>query len=101
MPLTELYLPVAVALGVGFLIGLQREHSARQPSEKGKAPLAGVRTYPLVALLGALSVLVGRTIGFWIVGAAFLAILIPVAIAYAKDIRSEGDRGITSEVALL
>jgi uncharacterized membrane protein YhiD involved in acid resistance len=39
--------PLAIALGLGLLVGLQREWAAAQ--------VAGIRTFPLVTILGALT----------------------------------------------
>jgi uncharacterized membrane protein (DUF4010 family) len=90
-----------VALGVGFLIGLQREQSAAAEREIDRSLLGGVRTYPLVALVGALCVLLAARFGAWTVGAGFISFMIPVGLAYADDLRHNRDRGITSEVALV
>lgn len=92
------FLSLLVALGIGFIIGLQREQSA---AGEGGQPLAGVRTYPLVALIGALSTLLSVRLGAWLVGAAFAALMVPLGLAYADDLRRDRDRGITSESALV
>lgn len=92
---------LAVALGVGFLIGLQREKSASTEATPDRSLLGGVRTYPLIALSGALSVLLAGRFGNWIVGAGFLFLLVHSALSYADDLRQGRDRGITSEVTLL
>jgi uncharacterized membrane protein YhiD involved in acid resistance len=50
------YLYLAVALGIGLLIGAERER------RKGKGPSpgpAGIRTFALTALVGALSLQLG------------------------------------------
>ncbi len=52
----EPYLSLSVALLVGLLIGIEREQSAPDDiKERRREFLGGVRTYPLVALTGALS----------------------------------------------
>jgi len=97
---TELFAGLGVAIGVGFLIGLQRE----QQSAGGDASsrnLGGIRTYPLAALLGAACALLARPFGAWIVGAGLVVLLVPIAIAYADEVRRDRDRGITSEVAFV
>lgn len=40
----------ALAIGAGLLIGMEREHDAR---DKGQDTFGGVRTFPLIALAGA------------------------------------------------
>lgn len=89
---------LAVALGVGFIVGLQREKSA---ADEHRKPLAGVRTFPLVALSGALGVLLAPPLGAWIVGAAFLSLIVPLTLAYADDLRRGRDPGFTTEITLV
>jgi uncharacterized membrane protein (DUF4010 family) len=98
---TERFVALAVALGVGFLIGLQREQSASRESPSERPALGGIRTYPLVALAGAVAAMLAPAFGVGLVGAGFLALLIPVALAYSDDLLHRRDRGITSEVAFV
>jgi len=84
------------ALGLGMLIGMERERT------QGTEPtFAGVRTFSLVALFGAIAVFAGEQSGLhWIVGLAFLAILALVVSAYYITARS-GEIGATTEVSVL
>ena len=79
-----------VALGIGALIGLEREQSE-------SASFAGVRTFPLVALFGAL------TQQFYpsLLPVALGAVFVLVAIAYVGKVALEGDVGMTTAVATL
>lgn len=81
-----------VSLGIGLLIGLERERRKLDPSF-GAA--GGVRTHAVVALSGALAM---QFTGLLMVaiGAAFIGAL--VVVAYWRD-RSP-DTGVTSEVTL-
>ena len=64
------------ALGLGMLIGLERERTRRE-----EKTFAGVRTFALVALLGATSVFAGGHAGLpWIVGVVFAALVALVAV---------------------
>jgi uncharacterized membrane protein (DUF4010 family) len=84
---------LAAAVGCGLLIGVERERS------KGEGParaFAGLRTFALVCVSGAVAALVQNS-GLVLVGAAFVAAL--GVVSYARD-RSE-DPGATTEVALL
>jgi uncharacterized membrane protein (DUF4010 family) len=84
---------LSLALGVGLLIGLQRERSG---SEFG-----GIRTFPLVALLGAVCGLLTGLWGAFVLLAGFLA-LAGVALLPNLGKRGEGDTGgQTTEVAAL
>ncbi len=58
------------ALGLGILIGLERERTRGD-----KTSFAGVRTFSLVALLGAVSVYASELSGLpWLVGLVFFAV---------------------------
>ncbi|MBI2385153.1 MAG: MgtC/SapB family protein [Elusimicrobia bacterium] len=79
---------LAIAVLVGALVGLQREQS--------QSRLGGVRTFPLVALLGAFA---GFAPGSWAVGAGLLGL---AAVTVAASLASKREAGgITTEVALL
>lgn len=84
------------ALGLGMLIGLERERT------RGDEPIfAGARTFSLVALLGAITVYIGDQTGApWIVGLAFLAVVALVVAAYYVSAQ-KGYNGITTEASLL
>lgn len=88
---------VAVALGAGLLVGLERER------RKGRGPArepAGIRTFTIAALGGALAqVADGGTRPGWLVLLGALAVVSLVAIAYARG-RSR-DPGMTTELALV
>jgi uncharacterized membrane protein (DUF4010 family) len=84
----------ATSLGIGLLIGLERE---RQPDIK-----AGVRTFALVCLLGCLAALLTQTTGnSWILAAGFISVAAMMITAHATDPLENGDPGTTSIVALL
>ncbi|HEX7898098.1 MAG TPA: DUF4010 domain-containing protein [Planctomycetota bacterium] len=100
MGLQEAFGGLGVALGIGFLIGLQREQQQRL-QEPAAPKFGGVRTYSLAALLGGVCALLARPFGAWTIGAGLLALLAPLLISFADDIRRDRDRGITSEVAFL
>lgn len=108
MDLRETYTSLGLAIGVGLLIGLQREQSAANDQQAGPASpqnaprtIGGIRTYPLAGLAGAVCALCSRAFGVWFVGAGLVAILIPLALAYWDDLRRDRDRGITSDLAFL
>jgi len=54
-----------------------------------------------VALAGGVATLLARGLGPWIALVTFLLLAVPVAIAYADDIRQGRDRGLTSETAFV
>lgn len=83
-----------VAALVGGLIGLERERS--QVDENDQA-FAGVRTFPLLAILGASLTLVSGEIGTAVV-AGFLAVSALVVVSYLRTSTS-GHAGTTTETA--
>lgn len=84
------------ALGLGMLIGLERERTRGE-----ERTFAGVRTFSLLALLGATSVYAGEQAELpWIVGLVFLAVVVLVAVAYNVTARA-GSIGVTTEVSAL
>src|SRR5688572_19477470 len=95
----QTFLSLAVAAGLGLVIGLERELSAPKDSEAGA--VGGARTFPLFALAGALAMLLAREIGVWVVGLVFGVLVAMVGLAYAYDLHQKHDRGLTSEVAIV
>jgi uncharacterized membrane protein (DUF4010 family) len=85
----------AAALGLGVLLGLERERT------KGETGFAGVRTFGLVALTGALAGFLGERFALdGLAVAIFLAVAALVVASYLKTAR-EGEFGITTEVSAL
>lgn len=95
------FLSVAVALGSGLLIGLERERSAVGAEGEPREISAGARTHALVALIGALSVILGKDIGEWLVAIPLVGLIAFLSITYADDVKKGKDRGLTSELAIL
>jgi uncharacterized membrane protein (DUF4010 family) len=84
-----------VALLVGVLIGLDRERSEMR---KARQLFAGVRTFPLVALAGAIPVLLVEQVGPLLLAVSLLAIAAIAVVSYVRSSAS-GDIGATTEVA--
>jgi uncharacterized membrane protein (DUF4010 family) len=83
---------LAVALGCGLLIGVERE---RRKGQQGHRATAGLRTFTIAALAGALAQGMGQT---WLVAMGGLLVVALVVIGYWRD-RTD-DPGITTELAL-
>lgn len=86
------WLAFAVALGAGMLIGVERER------RKGAGPrraLAGVRTFTITALCGALAQASGEVL---LVGVGALLLLGLAVVGYRRQ--RSADPGITTEIAL-
>ena len=84
-----------VALMIGILIGLDRE---RAEVRKARQIFAGVRTFPLVALAGAIPVLLIDRVGPLLLATSLLAIAAIAVVSYVRSSAS-GDIGATTEVA--
>lgn len=94
MSVSALFQELGIALLLGMLVGLQRERS--------DARLAGIRTFPLVTLLGALCGLLAQSVGGWVVAAGILALAGLIVTGKMIEIRGGAfEPGMTSEVAIL
>lgn len=84
-----------IALLLGALIGLEREYARYR--QRGHQ-YAGIRTFPLIALLGALAAYLGENISIWLLLFSFLLVGIMILIAYFA-VADRKYHGATSEVA--
>lgn len=84
---------LAMALGLGLLIGLQRERVKGAAAQPDGEP--GVRTYLLIALAGAMSGVLG-TPSLYVAGAAVAALMVA-----SRWLRRAGGAGPVAEVAML
>lgn len=84
---------IAVACGVGLLVGIERERRKGSGPQRGAA---GVRTFLIVALVGVLSAMTGGPVMPVMMALAVGALAVS---AYRRD--HSGDPGMTTEVALL
>jgi len=85
---------ILVAVALGLLVGLQRQRAASR--------LAGIRTFPIIALLGVFCGTLGGPDATWIVAAGLLGLA--ALTVMANVLRAEGgehDPGMTTEVAIL
>ena len=102
----HLVVRLAVAAGIGFLIGLEREFAKRvrdkpaDPSPLVEKQFAGLRTFTLIALLGFLAALSADSLGGWYFGFILFGFIALLVSAYIASIR-RGDIGATSEITAL
>jgi uncharacterized membrane protein (DUF4010 family) len=85
----ELWQALGVALAIGLLVGAEREHS------KPDGGSAGIRTFALIGLVGAIAVVVPLVVAAALVGAT--ALLIVVGHVQSRSL----DPGMTSETAAI
>lgn len=90
----DLFSRLGIVLGLGLLVGLQRQRT--------DARLAGFRTFPLVALLGALCALLAEKFGEWTMAGGFVALALIVVSGNLSQPRPGEERaGVTTEVTML
>ena len=86
-------LNLAVALGIGLLIGAERE---RRKGEGPARAAAGIRTFAVVSLAGATSVIAG---GALVLAVTIAGVAALTAIAYFRS--HDEDPGLTTEIAVV
>src|SRR5262249_38558788 len=92
----DLALRFGAALGLGLLLGLERERK-----RDAELMFGGVRTFALIALLGALRPFMEHELDQgWLLLASFIALSALVIVSYATT-AARGELGITSEVSAL
>ncbi|MDX5482797.1 MAG: MgtC/SapB family protein [Hymenobacteraceae bacterium] len=90
----EIFQTLAISLGLGLLVGLQRQHE--------QARLAGIRTFPLITLFGTLSGLLAQTYGGWIIAAGVIGVASMIVVGNVlKSKTPPFDAGMTTEAAAL
>lgn len=84
----------ATALGLGLLVGLQRQH--------GGGALAGIRTFPLITLLGAVCADLSQWHGGWTIGAGLVSVAaMLLAARWLRPEPNESGAGATTIMAAL
>lgn len=95
---TSLFFRFGAALAIGLLVGLEREYAFSEPDRE---QFAGVRTFSLMGLAGALAAMAADELAS---PGAFASILLLIggfiAVAYFVD-AWRGEVGLTTEVAAL
>jgi uncharacterized membrane protein (DUF4010 family) len=86
---------LGTALGLGLLVGLEREWQ--------KNPMAGIRTFGLVGLFGGLAGAMAMAFGGWVIVGGLVACTAMAIMANLTAMRQEGepDIGLTTEFAML
>jgi uncharacterized membrane protein (DUF4010 family) len=92
----QVALRFAAALGLGVMLGLERER--QKDPESG---FAGVRTFGLIALTGGVAAWLAHALGEpWLAVAAFVAVGALVTVSYTAS-AARGSLGITTEISAL
>lgn len=88
----------AAALLIGALIGLEREFVQQRTEERD---FAGIRTFSLMALLGAVAAYFSQQFGLLLFVAVYLSLALLVWASHLGDIYRGHEEGITTEVVAL
>ncbi len=93
----ELLYSFFIALALGALIGLEREYARYK---KKTYEYAGIRTFPLISLSGAIAAYLAQKYSVWILLASIVLIGLLIVIGYYLANRKRPEHlGITTEVA--
>ena len=92
-------LALAVSLGIGLLIGLERGWSHRDEGEGGR--VAGWRTFGLIGLLGGVLSVAAGFAGTLLLPAGLAAVALFFGLGYWREAGPEEGLGITTEVAAI
>lgn len=93
----DFFLRLAVTIGIGLVVGLEREYASIRDKQHH---LAGVRSFTLVTLLGFLSALLAGKFGMWMLYMSFAGLLVVVAVSYYVS-SEKGELGTTTEFSLI
>ena len=99
MPDPDLLHRLAIALAIGLLIGLERSWHVR--GQREGSHIAGIRSFGLIGLLGALCGLLGQEYSPILVGLGFLGLTALVIVAHWLETQESLDFGITTIIAAL
>lgn len=85
---------LGIALGLGLLVGLQRERIT--------VHFAGVRTFPLITVLGALCAILAERWGGWLIACGLVGVIVASVVGNVfGPHRDPKGSGITTEIAML
>jgi len=90
---------LAVALAIGFIVGAERGWETREVPPGGRT--AGMRTFALIGVLGGAAGLLSERFGVAVLATGFLGVVALGLASYAALVRTTGDLGMTTVVALV
>ncbi len=95
LPLFEPWWRFGAALLIGALIGLEREFVQQK---SGDPDFAGIRTFSLMSLLGAVAAFFAAQFGIWLFVAAYVGLALLIWVSHLGDLYRGEHEGITTEV---
>lgn len=96
--LNPFFISLLTSTGIGLIIGIEREFNA--VAEKDHDHFAGIRTFPLVAVLGCVITFLSQNGADWLLVVATAAFIALVGVAYYIS-SIAGQHGVTTEVSLI
>jgi len=96
---SDLILRLTVALAAGLLIGLERGWEERNTAEGFR--IAGIRTFALLSILGAMWALLAEELGTILLGFAIVSVAIIIITAHVISANKTADYGITTVIAAM
>lgn len=92
--LIQTFSSLGISLGLGLLVGLQREQAGTQ--------LAGLRTFALITIFGTICGLLAMHFGGWVITAGLLALTGALLTGHVAELKGEkAESGVTTEVTAL
>jgi uncharacterized membrane protein (DUF4010 family) len=93
METLQIFENLGIALMLGLLVGLQRQHV--------HAPLGGIRTFPLVTVFGTVCSLLAATYGGWIIAVGLAGVVATTVVGkITNPTRSDDHSGLTTAIAM-
>lgn len=89
--LSDLFIRFGIALALGLFIGFEREKEKHET-------FAGIRTFPLISLLGCTAALINDLYAPWLFAVCFITLSAMIIAAYFSG-RQDRSTGITTAVA--
>lgn len=93
MDTAEIFARLGTTLGLGLLVGLQRERAG--------SGIAGIRTFALIALIGGVAGLLSLDLGGWVIAAGLVGVAALALIGNLQRDPTHPPGGVTTEAAML
>lgn len=90
---TKLFIDLGLSIGVGLLVGLQRERAG--------SAIAGIRTFSLISLGGAVAASLPPQIAPWAVFGGLIAVSMLCVVGNWTRVKEDESPGVTTEAAML